>query len=41
MNMLVLEVAVGYRNSLQLFQLVLVLTGAANKLWMVVAVDLQ
>jgi hypothetical protein len=39
--MLVLEVAVGYHNSLQVFQLILVLTGVASKLSMVVAVDLQ
>jgi hypothetical protein len=39
--MLVVEVAVGYHDSLQVFQLILVLTGAANKLSMVVAVDLQ
>jgi hypothetical protein len=39
--MLVLEVAVGYHDSLQVFQLILMLTGAASKLPMVVAVDLQ
>jgi hypothetical protein len=41
MRMSVLEMAVGYDNSLQVFQLILVLTGAASKLAMVVAVDLQ
>jgi hypothetical protein len=41
MSMSVLEVAVGYHDSPQVFQLILVLTGAASKLSMVVAVDLQ
>jgi len=41
MSMLVLEVAVSYHDSLQVFQLILVLTGPANKLSMVVAVALQ
>jgi len=41
MIILVLEVAFGYHDSLHVFQLILVLTGAANKLSMVVAVDLQ
>jgi hypothetical protein len=41
MSMSLLIVAVGYLNSLQVFQLILVLIGAASKLSMVVAVDLQ
>jgi hypothetical protein len=41
MSMSVLEVSVGYHDSLQVFQLILVLTGAASKLSMVVEVDLQ